>query len=139
MEKDDKQRLLEVMQKVNPELGFNEELRQNIQNPTRLNAPIRKKINRELTALPNYHEGIPLEIIEEILKKYNLLLLQEDYTPWSGFITGREGQADFTLGYFDTAYEQNGLTAYTPIENAALIMTWYKMQSGKYEIVTYIS
>jgi len=139
MKKDSKQRLLEVMQKVNPEFGFNEELRQNIQNPTRLNAPIRKKINRELISLENYHVGIPLEIIENILKKYNLLLLQEDNTPWSGFITGAEGQATFTLGYFDTAYEQNGLTAYTPIENAALVMTWYKMQGGKYEIVTYIS
>ena len=139
MEKNDKQRLFEVMQKVNPELALNEELRQNLQNPTRLNAPIRKKINRELTSLENYHQGIPLAIIEDILKKYNLLLLQEDNTPWSGFITGREGQANFTLGYFDTAYEQNGLTAYTPIENAALAMSWYKMESGKYEIVTYIS
>ena len=79
------------------------------------------------------------KIIENILKPYNLLLLQEDNTPWDGFITGAEGRATFTLGYLDTAYEQNGLTAYKPIENAALIMTWYKMQSGKYEIVTYIS
>jgi len=136
---DEKKRLLEVMQKVNPELKLNEELRENMQNPTRLNAPIRKKINGELTKLPTYNEGIPLDLIENILQKYNLLLLQEDNTPWSGFITGAEGHALFSLGYLDTAYEQNGLTAYTPIENAGLSMSWYKMQSGKYEIVTYIS
>jgi len=133
--KNDKQRLFEIFEKVNPEIKIAEASN----NPTRLDATIRKKINRELSALPNYHIGIPLDIIENILKKYNLLLLMEDNTPWDGFITGAEGHADFTLGYFDTAYKQNELTAYTPIENAALIMTWYKMQSGKYEIVTYIS
>ena len=135
MKKDSKQRLFEVMERLDPDFEMSEAAN----NPSRLDALTRKKINRELSALPNYHVGIPLDIIEGILKKYNLLLLMEDNTPWDGFITGREGQADFTLGYLDTAYEQNGLTAYTPIENAALIMTWYKMESGKYEIVTYIS
>lgn len=132
--KDSKQRLFEVMERLNPEIRMSEAAN----NPTRLDAPTRKKINRELS-LPNYHIGIPLDIIENILKKYDLLLLQEDNTPWDGFITGAQGQATFTLGYLDTAYEQNGLTAYIPIENAALIMSWYKMQSGKYEIVTYVS
>ena len=135
MKKDSKQRLFEVMERLDPDFEMSEAAN----NPSRLDALTRKKINRELSALPNYHVGIPLDIIEGILKKYNLLLLMEDNTPWDGFITGAEGQATFTLGYLDTAYEQNGLTAYTPIENAALIMTWYKMESGKYEIVTYIS
>ena len=41
-------------------------------NPSRLDASTRSKINRELSKLPNYHEGIPLDLIENILEKYGL-------------------------------------------------------------------
>lgn len=139
MEKKD--RLFEVLKKVNPELALNEEIGQGVINPTRLNAPLRKRINTELTRLPNYFNDIPLETIEEILEKYGLLILQEDHTPYQGMFLGAEGQAQIDIGYIQTAQqsEDNEVTFYTPIENAALILTWYKMQSGKYEIVSYIS
>lgn len=136
-----KERLFEVFKKVNPELQLNEEIQQGMANPTRLNAPIKSKINRELSALPNYFNEIPLDTIENILEKYGLVILQEDHTAYEGMFLGEEGQAQIDLGYIATAHQSDDgeVTFYTPIENGALILTWYKMQSGKYEIVSYVS
>lgn len=136
MKKDSKQRLFEVMQRVAPNFtGVVSEAN----NPSRLDASTRNKVNRELSKLPNYHEGIPLDLIENILEKYGLLILQEDNTAYEGIFTGEEGRASIGLGYINTAHDENGLTAYTPIENSMLILTWYKMGSGKMEIVSYLS
>lgn len=136
MKKDNKQRLFEVMQRVAPNFtGVVSE----VNNPNRLDALTRKKINRELSGLQNYHVGIPLDIIENILEKYGLLILQEDNTAYEGIFTGEEGRAQIALGYIDTAHDENGIKAYTPIDNSMLILTWYKMGSGKYEIVSYLS
>lgn len=141
MGKDSKKRLFEIMNKVNPELALKEEIQQGISNPTRLNAPIRSKINREISSLPNYFNEIPINTIEDILEKYGLVILQEDHTAYQGMFLGAEGRAQIELGYIETANKSDDgeVTFYTPIENAALILTWYKMQSGKYEIVSYVS
>jgi hypothetical protein len=134
-QKDTKQRLFEMMERLNPDSAMYEASN----NPSRLDANTRKKINRELSALPNYHQGIPVDVIENILEKYGLIILQEDNTAYEGIFTGEEGRAEIALGHINTAHEENGLTAYTPIDNSMLIMTWYKMGSGKYEIVSYLS
>lgn len=137
-----KDRLFEILKKVNPELQLKEEIEQGVANPTRLNAPMKSKINRELTALPDYHTEIPLDTIEEILERYGLIILQEDNTSWSGMLMGSDSQTTFTLGYIATGVKNSenwDATTYTPIENAGLVLTWYKMQSGKWEIVTYVS
>jgi hypothetical protein len=105
----------------------------------KLHSKQRKQINKQLTRLSNYFEAIPLDTIDNILKESGLTLLQEDNTAWGGFICGREGRADFTVGVVATAEKQDGLTMYEPVENSLLILTWYKMQSGRYEIVTYMS
>jgi hypothetical protein len=135
MKRDNKQRLFEVMERLNPEFSVVEATN----NPSRLDALTRKKINRELSALPNYHQGIPLDLIENILEKYGLLPLQEDNTAYEGIFTGEEGRAQLAIGFINTAHDENGISAYTPIDNSMLIMTWYKMGSGKYEIVSYLS
>ena len=62
-------------------------------------------------------------------------MLQEDGTPWQGMILGREGRASFNLAIDGT---ENDFGFYTAIENA-LVMSWYKMQSGRWEVVAYIS
>ena len=134
-----KNRLYEMMERVNPDFAMEGDVIQEANNPTRLDAPTRSKINRELSKLPNYHVGIPLDLIESILEKYGLLILQEDNTAYEGIFTGRDGQASIALGYINTANEKDGITFYTPIENSMLIMTWYKMESGRYEIVSYLS
>ena len=102
---------------------------------------VRSKINKELHALGNYFSEIPLPEIVSILKKYNVILLQEDGTLWSGFVTtqgecgsdqaNRSGPMKFELaGKTDHGYF---------ISNNYLIMTVCTMPSGRLEIIVYIS
>jgi hypothetical protein len=135
MKKDNRERLLEVMERLNPDFGISEAEA----NLTRLNAPMKKKINTQLRTLPTYNPEIPLQEIEDILKTFGLLILQEDHTPWSGMLTGADAQTTFEMAYFDSAREEDWGTAYTPIENSGLMLSWYRMGSGKYEIVTYVA
>ena len=96
----------------------------------RLLVPIRKKANAEITKLTSnkYHSKIPLKDIDDILKKYDMWLVDEAGEPWSGFLLGSNSGGDFDI------MSKNG-----PIKNSMLVMTWYKMPSGKYEIVAYLS
>jgi hypothetical protein len=141
MKKDSKQLLFENMKKINPEFILKEDYMQEVAQPkpTRLDPITRKRVMKDLSAMPDYFVGIPIEEIDAVLNKNGLLLLQEDNTPWDGLFTGAEGHAQIAIGYLNTKTQVNGLDSYTPIENSMLIMTWYKMQSGKYEIVTYLS
>jgi len=66
--------------------------------------------------------------------------------PWSGFLMGTDEQVNFTLGDKNQIKDNYGkdsrgedMLAYEPFTNAMLAMSWYKMGSGKYEIVAYIS
>jgi len=110
-----------------------------------LKAPIKKKINKELINLTTpkhktqYFREIPLQDIFDILKKYSVISLQEDNTPWSGFLTGRSAQTYFNIAPIDSEYKNNGYSMYTPYTNAKLALSWYKMESGNYEITTYIT
>ena len=136
MKKDSRQRLMEVMQVVNPDFPMEEAQ----STMTRLNAPEKKKINTQLRkAIPTYNPEIPLEDIEAILQQFGLIILQEDNTPWGGMLTGADAQATFELAYLESAYQKDDMTFYVPIENAGLLLSWYRMQSGKYEIVTYVA
>ena len=136
MKKDSRERLLEVMQVVNPDFPISEAEG----NLTRLNAPMKKKINTQIRKeIPTYSPEIPLQDIEDILKNFGLLILQEDFTPWSGMLTGADAQATFEMAYFDSAYQRDDMTFYVPIENSGLLLSWYRMGSGKYEIVTYVA
>ncbi len=109
--------------------------------PNRLDPQQKKQVNNTIARItkPTYFDGIPLDKIEEGLHEHGLILLQEDQTEWSGFFTGREGQAHIALGFINTRYKgNNDIDTYEEIVNAALTITWYKMGSGKYEIVAYI-
>jgi hypothetical protein len=103
----------------------------------RLPRNIRTKVNRALTELTSgkYFESIPNDNISKILKEYGLILLQEDGTEWSGFLLGDNSRAHFDVGYIKTKNSDN---RYVAIDNVALIMSWYKMPSGRYEIVVYL-
>ena len=113
-----------------------------IKNETKLLAPLRKKINKDLTNLTSlknktqYFDNIPLQTISNILEKHGIRILQEDNTKWSGFLMGNSSNTKFSVGYIQTKDNRN---IYTPIENTFLILSWHKMSSGRYEIVTYIS
>ena len=111
-------------------------LLEEMKNPKKLPPNIRKKINAELHPIgAKYHNQIPFGDISDILKKYGLVVLQEDRTKWSGFLTGRDGNDTFDLGYAESSDDDG---QYTVIDNSRLVMSWYKMSSGRYEIVVYV-
>ena len=101
---------------------------------------IKKKINKSIHALGNYHNEIPLDTLFDILKEHNIVALQEDGTIWSGILTGgaecgsdkaREQYASFNLAI---KLENEYLPS-----KSYLMLNWCKMPSGKYEIVSYIT
>ena len=97
-------------------------------------------VNKEISALitNRYFHSIPLDDIFSVLEKYGLIPLQEDYTQWSGFLTGETGHADIDVGYASSKREKDGITFYTPTRNNMLHLSWYTMPSGKYEVTAYL-
>ena len=95
-----------------------------------LPAPIKRKVQNEIQRIlkPTFFKDIPLSDIADKIKPFNVYLIDVDGTDWSGFLTGRDGRADFDLAY-------NGLY----VKNAMFHMTWHKMESGNYEVIGYIS
>lgn len=111
-------------------------LLEEIKNLKKLPAGIRSKLNNDLHPIgAKYHDKIPLADIEKILAKYGIIMLQEDGTKWEGMFLGREGRDKFDIGY---EASKDG-EIYIPIENSVLVMSWYKMDSGRYEVNPYIS
>jgi len=106
----------------------------------KIKSGVRSKINREIGNLispknqTKYFDKVPLKDLFNILDKYGVVPLQEDNREWSGFLTGREGKASFDLAPKDSKVDDT----YTPYPNTVMRMTWYKMPSGKYEIVCYL-
>jgi len=111
-----------------------------LEKPINLPQKAKGPINKELTSLGNYHQQIPLDVIFNILKKYGVIALQEDYTKWGGFLVGGaecgSNEARSQVALFDLASNIDG--KYMVVDNN-LMLSWCKMPSGKYEIVTYIS
>jgi len=95
----------------------------------KLKPNIRRQINKQLQETFNkYFDSIPLMEIFEILKINNVIVVQEDGTPWGGFLSGNDGNASMELKTDDEL-----------VDNVMLILQWHKMESGRYEINTYIS
>lgn len=98
--------------------------------------PRRGRINKELAKISKeYRPEIPLDEIFKALEKNGLCAIDKDGTKWEGFLTGKDGRATIDVAFLDEEPE-NGKRA--PIENAKLVITWYKMPSGKYETLTYL-
>jgi len=82
----------------------------------KLPAKYLSKINRQLGVLCKfYFPSIPVQEIQSILNEFELKIPD-------GIYCGREGESMEEIG--------NGVW---------LRMTWYKMQSGNFEIVAYVS
>jgi len=82
---------------------------------------------------------IPLESIQKILKEGGYTLTQEDGTPWEGFIfapTESQQRELFEIGKLPKT--DNPLEVCEPIDTK-LLLTWYKFQTGKYEVVGYLN
>lgn len=96
----------------------------------RLKVEDKRKINGELYELCKvYYAAIPLKDINRIIRAtVGGELLNEDSTPLSCLLCGDDSRAMFDIG-------KPGITYW----NSKLYMSWYRMPSGKYEIVAYIS
>jgi hypothetical protein len=101
-----------------------------------MNAKLKHKINVRIHAAlkPTYFDTIQLATCINILEEFGFTIIQEDYTRWDGFICGREGQEYFTIA-------MNDLSEYCckVVKNAQLALSWYKMESGRYEVIGYVA
>ena len=98
--------------------------------PVTLKQSIRNKINKAVRWINrDFHDAIPLNKIFEAMNAVGVTAVDEAGDPWQGLLCGREGRALFDLAMNDG----------TPIKNAALFISWYKMDSGRYEMVVYVS
>ena len=105
---------------------------------------IKKKVNKALHSLTtNKHfDSIPLNDIKRILERADLILLQEDGTPWSGFLMGDSASASIVVGDKNDIVKSYGdsiIAVYRPYTNTRLQLSWYRMPSGKFEVSTYLS
>ena len=73
-----------------------------------------------------YWESIPIDDIFKKLEDNGFKPVQEDGTPWSGFLLGRDGRAHIQLK--------------TGGPDRHLSLSWHKMDvSGRYEVVAYVN
>lgn len=89
-----------------------------------MKASVRNNINSALTvACAGYHARIPLGVVLDICANRGAQPVQEDGTPWSGILCGREGRCSIALdGHRET-----------------LNLSWYRMPSGRYEFIAYVA
>ena len=98
--------------------------------------PRRKRVNSILSQVSKeYRPQIPLDEIFKALEDNGLIAIAEDGTKWEGFLTGKEGRATMGVAFLGEA-PRDGMR--TPIENAKLVVSWFKMPSGKYEANAYL-
>jgi hypothetical protein len=76
-----------------------------------------KLVNRELQTIGNYHDQLPISLIDSILVKHGLTA-----TEWAIYC-GRDGGSIQQVG-----------------PNSYISLTWHKMdESGRYEVVSYVN
>lgn len=78
------------------------------------------------------HDKIPLNEMFAALKTVGIVAVQEDGTPWSGILAGQQGRANIELAV-------QGPGGLSLVDNADLVLTWYKHETGRYEVVVYVS
>jgi hypothetical protein len=123
-----------LMSDINPDLISKKKLK----------AGDRKKVNTQIQKLlkPTYFKDIPLDGLFSILEKNGLIAIQEDNTRWSGLLLGgsdRTEMVHFNLGWKNESTKIHGMDVFMAVPNAVLTMTYYKMQSGKFEVIAYVS
>jgi hypothetical protein len=72
-----------------------------------------------------YHPSIPVRQILERLPE-GVAAVDEDGEPWEGLLCGREGTALIDLQIASRAFK-------------TLVVRWYRMGSGKFEVTAYMA
>ena len=124
------------------------QIEENLTKPVKFLKPETKKsVNNQLRALGTYHDLIPMKGIDDALEHHGLKILQEDNTEWSGFLLGDSSHTSFPVAVIGSAQSKGVVGAgtgkewlsYEPVKNALLNLSWYKLDTGRYEILAYIS
>ena len=104
-----------------------------------------KRINNVICSLPSYSDAIPLKTIFDAILDEGMVPLQEDGQEWRGLLCGAEGEAMIPLGDLAEVREDGTLVTDGEGEHVfketkhTLRLSWYKMPSGRYETVQYVS
>ena len=104
-----------------------------------LTARERNLVNKQIHQITQgYHDKIPLQGLFDALKNIGIEAVQEDGTKWTGMLMGGK-----ECGHPEAAKQRANIDLVriqgrTPLNNS-LFLTWCKMQSGKYEVVSYVS
>ena len=87
-----------------------------------------RALSKDLSTLTTnrYFDSIPLKDIFRNASNHGYEAVDEDGQSWEGILTGREGRTIIDL--------KNKLSG--KIDNG-IALSWYKMDSGKYEITAY--
>jgi hypothetical protein len=85
-----------------------------------------KKINSALHGMGNYHDKIPLDKIFSACEAEGLVPVMEDGERWAGMLCGENSRAVIELARGGKVKKY-------------LSLSWYKMPSGRYEVVSYVS
>lgn len=103
----------------------------------RIPASVRNRLNGKIAevASGNPIARIPLTDIDDILRSEGYLLVQEDGTKWAGILTGRDGKAKIDIGLLSTE-DENGIYE---MVNSLLFLTWHKFDTGRWEVIAYVS
>jgi hypothetical protein len=87
----------------------------------KLTAKERNTVNRLLSDLPLFSTAIPIDGMQNVLDTIGVMFVKDF------ILCGREGRATFDL--FRNGQELPHM----------LVLTWYKFDTGRYEIVAYVS
>jgi hypothetical protein len=95
----------------------------------KINKRVRDSINKMILPVTRvYHDRLPLTDLHRALQSHGVQLVQEDGTPFEAIFCGREGRTTIDTATLDGQAFQN-----------CLVFSWYKMESGRYEVNAYLS
>lgn len=107
----------------------------------KLSSRLKSKANRTLSTLSSYFPSLDKaveKISEALRRKHGIVIVDSDGTPFQAIFTGRQGNTSIEIAPAESlGYQKEG--AYKSFTDSVLFMTWYRMDSGRYEIVCYLS
>ena len=103
------------------------------------------RANKRLQALGTYHAQVPLQALIDAVRNAGWTVDSKDHDTM--IFHSAEGRMRIACWYRDTVREQAqdalhrliGEEKRVPLTARYLNFTWYKMESGNYEIVAYLS
>jgi hypothetical protein len=104
-----------------------------------IKASVRTKINNEISNIARgFHTKIPLSAILNVLETNGYRAIQEDGTPWQGMLIGNAECGTEKAKSQKASIDLVSISDNTPVDNMLLLM-WCTLQSGRYEVVSYVS